>query len=196
MSGMRMKFRSVYAQVLDLFKRGGTLSGSSTTFGSKTWAKVGVNTTVATCENGQVRATSGAGDVPVVLPTGTANFDMSFEIAELRSIPAMLTACLRVNTSSAARYDLVLRTDGTTPQYALAYLSGSTVEYSFQTGIVPVAGDRVRITVENHHLKFYLNGKLTAETDLAYLGTWQYAGIKFNGTDNETAIKNFAISAL
>lgn len=196
MSGMRMTLRSVYTQILDEFGRGGVLETSKTTIGQKVWTKVGSNSTVATVENGSVRSTGGSGDVPIVLNMPSANIDMSFELRELRSIPAMLTASLRVNTTTAARYDLVLRTDPLTPQYALVYLQGSTVTTIFETGLTPTAGDKIRITILDNHLKFYVNRVLISETTLTNQSTWMNHGLKFNGTDSETAVSNFGISVL
>ncbi|WIV42597.1 hypothetical protein [Glutamicibacter nicotianae] len=193
MAGIRMKLRSIAAPILDTFATGGALIGAPTMFGGKTWTKVGTETTVTTKAGGEVKATSGSGNVPITIPTGSANFEFAFTLTAVRTPSSIAAAVFRVSDSTN-HYTLLLRTDTNVPQYAVASRSSNVLTMLLETGVAPSAGDTVRVTIQNHVLRLYVNGvQLGGAIALGAYGQYQNAGLLFNGLDPDTGFGDFAI---
>lgn len=193
MAGIRMRVRSIAAEILDTFEGASrALAGSVTTYGSKTWAKVGTDTTVATINSGVVKATSGTNNVAYTIDTGGANFDVGFTVSAVRAPSAIASMVWRVSDINN-NYSVVLRTDTNTPQYAIASRSGGVFTFLLSTGVVPAIGDKVLVSTLNHVTTLTVNGVVLGQVTLSAYGQYFKAGLNFNGSDLTTSFDNFAV---
>ncbi|MGH3651507.1 hypothetical protein [Glutamicibacter sp.] len=192
MAGIRMKLKSIGAPVLDTFAAAGTLEGSATTYGSKTWTKVGTGDTAVSKSGGVVRATSGTTNSLLVLDTGTHNFDAGMKISKLRA-PTSITALIVRAGSDTTYFSLSLRLDGSNPAYTLLKRNGGTNTQLIATGVAPKEGDMVLLSIRNHVATVIVNGVSLGSATLDAYGSNYNAGLLFNGTDTTTEIHDFAV---
>lgn len=192
MAGIRMKLKSIGAPILDTFAAAGTLEGSTTTYGSKTWTKVGTGDTGVSKSGGVVRATGGTTNTLLVLDTGTHNFDAGMKISKLRA-PTSITAIIVRAGSDTTYFSLSLRLDGSNPAYTLLKRSGGTNTQLITTGVAPQEGDMVLLSIRNHVATVIVNGVSLGSAALDAYGANYNAGLLFNGTDTTTEIHDFAV---
>lgn len=194
MAGARINLRTIVSDILDEFKGAKALDGSTTTRGNGVWSKRGSQTTVATVNGGVVRATSGTGNTPYVLNTGRPNFSIGYTLAAVLTPTVINTPVWRVDAAGESWYTILHRAMAATPEYVIAW-RGTSGSYNqlMNTGVVPKAGDKVRVDVQADTVSLYVNGRFIGGATMVTNPTDYNAGLMVNGADTATAFADYAI---
>lgn len=192
MAGIRMKLKSVAAQIYDTFETAGNVEGAPTAYGGKTWAKVGAGDTTVVKLSGKAKASGGSTNTILTLPTGSHNFDIGFTVASTAH-PTSITAAVVRALSTANLYSVSLRTAADKAEYALLKRENNVNTTLVATGVVPMPGDKVFLSIRNHVATLKVNGVRLGQATLETLGSTFNAGLLFNGQDTASAIEDFAV---
>lgn len=193
MSGIRFTIRTTVADISDNFNRAnGALSGS-TPVGARLWQIIGAGTAVPGIVSNTLKAISGTGNRIAVVNIGRGNYDFSYRIAATPAVTIVHSVALQATDES--NYVAVNhRVDGITPGYVIARRASGVVSPVLSTGVVPMAGDFVKVRVRGgKNFTLIVNGVILGT---AVVDGWEakvLGGFMINGADTDTAFDDLEI---